>query len=158
MGLIWIPLGCGMAGALTFCVLLESWSLSGFLAGMFAGVLLSLIVNPGQEGRRLPRPGLWPFRYFAYLLKSIVLSTLQLIHLILRPAPLAIARLRPQAMEEWQRVLVANSITLTPGTITLEETAEAYTVLCAQPPDRENPRANITAGFEARLPGKGRTG
>lgn len=69
--------------------------------------------------RRLP----WLFRYIAILLWEIVKANFAVIHLILsaklEPEPVLFRFRKPLKMDT-HKVLLANSITLTPGTITVD--------------------------------------
>ena len=71
----------------------------------------------------------WPFhlslrlfRYFLYLSKEIVIANVNVIKSILRPSSIqpVVFTLPASKQTELSKVIYANSITLTPGTVTLE--------------------------------------
>lgn len=70
---------------------------------------------------------------------------------ILSSRPLqASVRKEPACVGDRQRIIVSDCITLTPGTITLEESASEYTILCMNDDGGDHSRC-----FEERLSGKG---
>ena len=78
--------------------------------------------------------------YGAYLFWEIVranLATLRRIYARREPEP-AVVTFRTKLRPRWQRVLLANSITLTPGTITLEEKGDRLTVHCLDKSDADS--------------------
>ena len=75
--------------------------------------------------------------YGAYLFIEIVranLATLRRIYARREVEP-AVVSFRTKLCPRWQQVLLANSITLTPGTITLEQTGDQLTVHCLDKAD-----------------------
>ena len=77
--------------------------------------------------------------YGAYLFMEIVkanLATLRRVYSPKKPEP-AVAAFRTKLAPRWQRVLLANSITLTPGTITLDEEGDRLTVHCLNMADAD---------------------
>ena len=88
---------------------------------------------------RLMRLAPWIVAYGAYLFFEIVkanLATLRRIYSRREPEP-AVVTFQTKLKRSWQRVLLANSITLTPGTITLEEAGDRLTVHCLDRADAE---------------------
>lgn len=73
------------------------------------------------------------FRYIAVLIKEIIMANIQAIRLILsekeevRPV---LVHFQTDVQSEAGKVLLANSITLTPGTITVELEDSGYVVHC----------------------------
>lgn len=92
--------------------------------------------------------------YIAHLIISMAVSSWKMLICALRGRPdhISIVHVRPKAGER-ARVVVSNSITLTPGTITLEETPDEYTVLCMGDDKDADVRKEVD-DFE-RLLGKG---
>ena len=64
------------------------------------------------------------------------LATLRRVYSRREPDP-AVVTFQTKLRPRWQRVLLANSITLTPGTITLEEAGDRLTVHCLDRADSE---------------------
>lgn len=143
---------CAALGAAVFCILLERLSLPGVVTGALCGLLFARLVRPIACPGTRPFAGTWMLGYFIRLLRDMAGATVHAAHVALRKTPpaSAIIHLAPHAAERG-RVLVANSITLTPGTVTLEETAEEYVVLCLDAPGDPEARAHIAAAFETRL-------
>ena len=77
--------------------------------------------------------------YGAYLLWEIVKANLATVKRVYsRSAPeAAVVTFEAKLASRWQQVLLANSITLTPGTITLEQTGNRITVHCLNRADAE---------------------
>ena len=75
----------------------------------------------------------WLFRYFLILLTEIVKANIQTAHLVLNPkieVEPRIVTFNPDIRSGFLKVLLANSITLTPGTITINIEDGEYTVHC----------------------------
>ena len=72
-------------------------------------------------------------RYFGVLVKEIVKANVQTMKVILSPKAAyrpAVVRLQVPLEEASSRVLLSNSITLTPGTVTIRQQEEEFLVLC----------------------------
>lgn len=70
-------------------------------------------------------------RYFPWLLREIVLSNLDVIRIVLSPRlPIdpAVLRLKASQQTDLGRVIYGNSITLTPGTLTMDIDGDEVTV------------------------------
>ena len=77
--------------------------------------------------------------YGAYLFLEIVkanMATLRRVYARREVEP-AVVTFHTKLKPRWQRVLLANSITLTPGTITLEESGDRLTVHCLNRDDAQ---------------------
>lgn len=122
-----------MRSVILFAHLLVAWLLlSGHYTPMLItyGVLsCAAIVALGAYLRILDREalpthlGIQPFLYIPWLLKEVALSNVAVARVILDPAlPIQPRILRIDASQQSDigRVLYANSITLTPGTVTLD--------------------------------------
>lgn len=135
---------CAASGALILCILLERPSLPGIVLGGTLGMLAGLAAS--GDAPACTRP----FTYAAFVLRAIVRSTLHMLRATLRPGdlPIAVVQLPCHAPEQG-RALVSNSITLTPGTITLEVNSARYTVLCAAAPAEVS--VDLAADLEVRL-------
>ena len=88
--------------------------------------------------------------YGGYLFMEIVkanLATLKRVYSRKTPET-AVVRFQTKLRPRWQRVLLANSITLTPGTITLEEAGDRLTVHCLNSSDADSLE---DSGMERRI-------
>lgn len=71
------------------------------------------------------------FRYLPWLLWQIILCNLEIAYLVLNPKPLVdpqLVRFKPDAKTDLGIVTLANSITLTPGTVTVKANREEFVV------------------------------
>lgn len=94
--------------------------------------------------------------YFWFFLKELVKANVAMAKLVLTPAlPLnpAIVKVRTRLTHPVGRLLLANSITLTPGTLTVETKGEWLYVhwVVAESTDPEAATQAIVAGFEKYL-------
>lgn len=143
----YLPVVSGALGALVFCLLLERFSLPGALLGAGMGVSGARFAPPARACAH-------PARYGARLLWDMARGALDTARAAFRAAaPAAVLELPAHASARG-RALVANSITLTPGTVTLDADEARYAVLCLNPPADEAARAAVAGAFEARLGGE----
>lgn len=71
------------------------------------------------------------FRYLPWLLWQIILCNLEIAYLVLNPKPLVdpqIVRFKTDLKTDLGIVTLANSITLTPGTVTVEANREEFVI------------------------------
>lgn len=139
-----------LMGGVLFSVLLGRLSLTGFLFGAALGFVLCLFLysfyRQDADDTRIPF-----FPYCAYVASRIFLSSLTMIRWILSSRPLqASVRKEPACAGGRDRIIVSDSITLTPGTIALEESASEYTILCMNDDGGDHSHC-----FEEHLSGKG---
>lgn len=107
---------------------LGAGALSAALVVGLSGDLARLGVRPGRNGRPVPvytfsLPWGGYLSYLAWLLGQIVLANLQIAAVVLHPRlPVApsVVRVRTRLEGDLARATYGNSITLTPGTITLD--------------------------------------
>ncbi len=107
--------------ALTALIGLGAWALFGY--------------TPRREVRLLKKLPLF-LAYLLVLLWQILKANWTVLGLILRPAGRvepALIRIRVDLRTAFARYILANSITLTPGTITVEQEGSDYTVHCLHP-------------------------
>jgi multicomponent Na+:H+ antiporter subunit E len=126
-----------MSFFLTFVIMFVFWLLlSGkfYPLFLFMGVISSLLVayayhhfflgNTSQVGLRLAWRRLWRFFfYLPWLLYQILLANIHIAYLILHPRmPIdpVLIKFKSKLDQNLAYVIFANSITLTPGTITVE--------------------------------------
>lgn len=119
-------------GAVLFIVwlgLTNSFQIQELLAGIALAAAIVWLTVPERAAGAQDRP--WsPLALLAYLpifLKNLVLSNIDVAGRVLNPRlPInpGIVRVRTSLKKPYQRLILANSITLTPGTITLEMEGE----------------------------------
>ena len=94
--------------------------------------------------------------YIPYILWEIFLANLQVAKIVLSPKlPInpAIVKAKTTLRSDFGKMLLANSITLTPGTLTLEVDGDYFYIHCLKIDDtsEENATKTITAKFEKHL-------
>lgn len=152
---------------LLFATLLVFWVLlNGSLAtdvlvvGLVAAFAIALLFRDSlsvfSEFRATPRAFGTAVLYCFYFLKELVKSNLKLAAIVLSPSlPLnpGIVKVRTRLKSRMGRLLLANSITLTPGTLTVELDGEWLYIhwVTVESADIEAATANIVAGFERYL-------
>lgn len=150
-----------------FATLLMFWLLlNGSLAadvlivGLVAALVITLLFRDGlsvvSEFRLTPQALLTAPVYVGFFLKELVKSNLRLAGIVLSPAlPLkpGIVKARTRLKSPMGRLLLANSITLTPGTLTVEMDGEWLYIhwVTVESKDTEAATASIVAGFERYL-------
>lgn len=100
-------------------------------AAVYAFCVYALGYHPRHEKKIFCR--LWLYAvYFLALVWEIVKANLAVMKVILTGGEYhpAIVRIKVPLEENFSRVLLSNSITLTPGTVTVEQLGETYLVLC----------------------------
>lgn len=121
------------------------WFLSGYLLALILalGTLSVLLVTwfvrrmdrvEGGYQRLRVGPGL--FRYLGWLMWQVVLSNIALVRCIWDPAlPIRPVwkRLDTRVATPFEKALYANSITLTPGTLTTDVTDDHFMIHCLDP-------------------------
>lgn len=152
---------------LLFTTLLVFWVLlNGSLAtdvlvvGLVAAFAIALLFRDSlsvfSEFRATPRAFGTAVLYVFYFLKELVKSNLRLAAIVLSPSlPVnpGIVKVRTRLKSRMGRLLLANSITLTPGTLTVELDGEWLYIhwVTVESADIEAATANIVAGFERYL-------
>jgi len=152
---------------LLFATLVFFWVwLNGSLATdvLFAGLIASFVIALMFRGNLsafsdlhpTPRAIGFSVLYIFFFLKELFKSNLSLAAIVLTPGlPLTpgIVKVRTKLKSRMGRMLLANSITLTPGTLTVEMTGEWLYIHCVtvNSTDVELATANIVAGFEHYL-------
>lgn len=142
----------GLSGIVVFCALTGKVNVFSVCLGLAAGVgggwLLSRL-----RGRRA---GLSPGRLIAYgfyMVREIAVSALKLTAAVFgrRECRAAIRKL-PVRLTDGKDVIVSNSITLTPGTVTLEDDGTVYTVLSLETVNEKELQDSVEQ-LEKRLEG-----
>jgi multicomponent Na+:H+ antiporter subunit E len=150
-----------------FVTLLGFWlllngSLAGdvLLVGLIAALAITLLFRNGlsvvSEFRFTPQALLAAPAYVTFFLKELVKSNLRLAGIVLSPAlPLhpGIVKVRTRLKSRMGRLLLANSITLTPGTLTVEMDGEWLYIhwVTVESEDIDGATTDIVAGFERYL-------
>jgi multicomponent Na+:H+ antiporter subunit E len=128
--------------------------------GLVASLIISLMFSNGlavvADFRATPRAFVTAFGYVFFFLKELIKSNVSLAGIVLSPAlPLnpGIVKVRTRLKSRIGRLLLANSITLTPGTLTVDMDGEWLYIhwVTVASDDIEEATASIVAGFEEYL-------
>lgn len=145
--LFWVLLN----GSIALSTLLVGVIVAGAIVLFFSGSLSFL------SGHRLtPDALIATVFYIGYFLKELVKANLQMARIVLSPSlPInpAIVKVRTKLTNPVGRLLLANSITLTPGTLSVEIRDEFLYIhwVDATSTDIEEATQEIVAGFEKYL-------
>jgi multicomponent Na+:H+ antiporter subunit E len=155
------------SSVLLFATLLLFWlmlmgtlTVEVLIVGVLASLVIALLYPNGlsffTEFRATPAAFIAGLRYYGYFFKQLVKSNLRLAAIVLSPSlPVkpGIVKARTRLKSRMGRLMLANSITLTPGTLTVEMDGEWLYIHCVsvQSPDIEAATAEIVAGFERYL-------
>lgn len=139
-------------GAVIFCILLEGVSKAGIIVGAIAAIVFSKMMHGMRKGNRSSFFGMWTIKYYALLIRDMIISTFKIaISVFYKNLPkVSIVHLKSNVNERG-KVLVANSITLTPSTVTIEEKNKKYTVLYMDLSEKAEDRQRIAVDFEERI-------
>ncbi len=153
--------------AVMFATLLLFWlMLMGRLTadvlvvGVAASLAIAVLYPSGlsffTEFRATPAAFVAGLRYYGYFFKELVKSNLRLTAIVLSPSlPIrpGIVKVRTRLKSRMGRLMLANSITLTPGTLTVEMDGEWLYVhwTSVESDDIEAATGEIVAGFERYL-------
>jgi multicomponent Na+:H+ antiporter subunit E len=129
------------------------------LQGLIVGIITLIFINilfKDQETliKRYHLSLFSTLKYIAVVFINIYKSTFNVIKLIIfddiHPV---VVEINTKVEGEWPRCLVANGITLTPGTVTIDQRDERLTVLWLMPADAklEDAKAMIQDHFEKAL-------
>ncbi len=150
-----------------FAILFLFWLLlNGNLAfdTLLIGALVALVItyffSDGlsflSDFRFTPQAVVATFQYFGYFFKELIKSNIKLAAIVIDPAlPInpGIVKVHTNLKTKMGRLLLANSITLTPGTLTVEMEGEWLYVhwVNMDTADTEQATKTIAAGFEKYL-------
>ena len=153
--------------AVLFATLLLFWvMLEGTLAadtlivGVVAALTIALLFRDSlsffTEVRSTPRAFAAGVLYYGYFFKELVKSNFRIAAIVLSPSlPIkpGIVKVRTRLQSRMGRLMLANSITLTPGTLTVEVDGQWLYVHCVtvESTDIDAATAEIVAGFERYL-------
>lgn len=130
------------------------------IVGLVAAAVIALLFGNGlgvfSELHPTPRALGYTFLYILFFAKELAKSNLSLAAIVLTPGlPLnpGIVKVRTKLKSRMGRMLLANSITLTPGTLTVELTGEWLYIhwVTVDSTDIEAATASIVSGFEHYL-------
>ncbi len=128
--------------------------------GVLASLIIVFLFRDGlsffTEFRATPQAIAAGFGYYGYFFKELVKSNLKLTVIVLSPVmPIkpGIVKVRTRLKTRMGRLMLANSITLTPGTLTVELDGEWIYVhwVTVESVDIDTATATIVAGFEHYL-------
>ena len=130
------------------------------MVGVVAALLISMLCRDGaaviSELRLTPKALFTAVMYVFFFSKELVKSNINLAKIVLSPAlPLnpGIVKVRTRLKSRMGRLLLTSSITLTPGTLTVDLVGEWIYVhwVTVDSPDIEGATAAIVQGFEQYL-------
>lgn len=130
------------------------------IVGVVTAAIISLLFGNGlgvfSELHPTPRALGYTFLYILFFAKELAKSNLSLAAIVLTPGlPLnpGIVKVRTKLKSRMGRMLLANSITLTPGTLTVELAGEWLYIhwVTVDSTDIEAATASIVSGFEHYL-------
>lgn len=141
---------------LFWCILNESFNLSTILIGIVVSIVTIIAIrmlfsdrNFNQKNK--PVPIITALRYVVVLFINIIKSTRTVMDIILHGNDLPmVVTIKTDVKEIWPRCLVANGITLTPGTVTIDIKDDEFTVLWLNPTTKDPEEASdiIQGDFE----------
>lgn len=136
---IWMILSANLQIANVAIGVVVSFSLSLLYTKLFAKSEFEMI-NP-----------YWLFVYILVLAKNLIISNLQIAKRVLSKdmhlAP-KIVIVKTELKSDWKKLLLANSITLTPGTLTLDVVDDTLEIHVIEFRDGDN-KEDITREFES---------
>lgn len=145
---------------LFWIMLTERLAADTLLVGALASMMIALLFRSGlsffTELRATPRAFVAGILYYGYFFKELVKSNLKLTAIVLSPdLPIkpGIVKVRTRLKSRMGRLMLANSITLTPGTLTVELDNEWIYVhwVWVESTDIDAATAKIVSGFERYL-------
>lgn len=112
---------------LFWIMLMGSVAVDSLIVGALASLAITLFYKEGfsffTEFRGTPAAIIAGFKYYGYFLKALVISNLKLTAITLSPSlPIepGIVKVRTKLKTRMGRLMLANSITMTPGTLSVE--------------------------------------
>jgi multicomponent Na+:H+ antiporter subunit E len=145
---------------LFWVMLVDSLATDRLLIGALVSLGIALFYRDGlsffTEFRATPAAFVAGVRYYGYFFRKLVESNLRLAAIVVSPdLPIrpGIVKVRTRLKTRMGRLMLANSITLTPGTLTVEVNGEWLYVHCVTVGalDVERATEEIAAGFERYL-------
>ncbi|MCE1235471.1 MAG: Na+/H+ antiporter subunit E [Hyphomicrobiales bacterium] len=162
-----MPIGRARNAVALFAMLMLIWimlegsvAIDVLLVGAVASALVTFVQRDGlpivTEARFTREAAIAAVEYVGYFLKELVKSNLHIAAVVATPSlPVrpGIVKVHTRLKSRTARVLLANSITLTPGTLTVEIEGEWLWVhwVTMEAADPEEATQQIVAGFEHYL-------
>jgi multicomponent Na+:H+ antiporter subunit E len=162
-----MPVGRARNAVALFAMLMLIWimldgsvAIDVLLVGAIASAVVTLVYRDGlpivTEARFTREAAVAAVEYVGFFLKELVKSNLHIAAVVLTPSlPVrpGIVKVRTRLKSPTARLLLANSITLTPGTLTVEIEGEWFWVhwVTMEAADPEEATQQIVAGFEHYL-------
>lgn len=138
----------------------ESLAADVLIFGLAVSLILALAFNGSlavfSDLKPMPRAFGFALLYILYFFKELIKSNLELAAIVLSPKlPVnpGIVKVRTRLKSRMGRMLLANSISLTPGTLTVEMSGEWFYIHCVtvKSNDVDSATAKIVTGFERYL-------
>ena len=132
-------------------ILSANFELSNLVVGLGVSAAVSLVYIKMFQHEKVEMIN--PYFFFIYilvLLKNLIVSNLQIAKRVLSPDMKlnpAIVAVKTELKSDWKKLLLANSITLTPGTLTLDVKDDTLFIHIIECKD-ENSTTHITQEFE----------
>jgi multicomponent Na+:H+ antiporter subunit E len=145
---------------LFWVMLMGSLDTNVLMVGIVASLAITVLYPDGlsffTEFRATPAAFVTGFQYYGYFLKELVKSNIAVARIVISPSlPIhpGIVKVRTGLKSRMGRLMLANSITLTPGTLTVKIEDEWLYIHCVnvESTDIEEATAAIAAGFEKYL-------
>ena len=145
---------------LFWLLLRSSLATDVLLTGLVVAAIISLLFSPGltffTEFRLSPQAVIAGFKFYGYFFRELLRSNLAMAAIVVSPSlPIspAIVKVRTRLKSRMGRLMLANSITLTPGTMTVAVDGEWLYIHCVRLDDSDLERATreIVSGFEPYL-------
>jgi len=144
-----------------FWILLNgNFAIDTVFAGVLVAAVITVFFHDGlsffTEFRLTPQALIATVQYFYYFFKALLISNFQIAAIVISPdLPInpGIVKVRTKLKSRMGRLLLANSITLTPGTLTVEMSDEFYYIhwVTVETVDIDEASERIVAGFEKYL-------
>ena len=143
---LWIVLLFGV-----WLVLSDSIAFANIVVGLIVSLTIALLYTRSFKGDEVEMISPWWLGvYIVVFLKNIITSNIQISKRILRKdmrlAP-AIVAVKTDLKSDWKKLLLANSITLTPGTLTLDVKGDTLYIHTIEY-DKEKKKEDIIKEFQ----------
>ncbi|MEM7022887.1 MAG: Na+/H+ antiporter subunit E, partial [Pseudomonadota bacterium] len=148
--------GLNLILAITWCALLGTFTLQGLAIGFAVGFVSLWLVRPLLGPNRYFRKVIDAVRLAVFFLQELVLSSLQVVWDVVTPPHKSrpgIIRVPLDARSDFEIALLAELVSLTPGTLSLEVSQDRrfLYVHAMFIDDADRLRTEIKAGMERRI-------